>query len=107
MDWIEQWFALNPDGGDGSIEAAMGNLKAASDDAEKVRAHWLSNPFQTMLLASLYSSIGRKKEAVAFLNEGFKRGDSTVLTAAVNPYFDTLKNYPEYRRFLARIGWQE
>ena len=21
MDWIEQWFGLNPDGGDGSIEA--------------------------------------------------------------------------------------
>ena len=23
MDWIEQWFGLNPDGGDGSIEAAL------------------------------------------------------------------------------------
>jgi hypothetical protein len=23
MDWIEQWFGLNPDGGDGSIEAAI------------------------------------------------------------------------------------
>jgi hypothetical protein len=21
VDWIEQWFGLNPDGGDGSIEA--------------------------------------------------------------------------------------
>jgi hypothetical protein len=23
MDWIEQWFGLNPDGGDGSIETAI------------------------------------------------------------------------------------
>ena len=23
MDWIEQWFGLNPDSGDGSIEAAI------------------------------------------------------------------------------------
>ena len=23
MDWIEQWFGLNPDGGDGTIEAAI------------------------------------------------------------------------------------
>ena len=23
MDWLEQWFGLNPDGGDGSIEAAL------------------------------------------------------------------------------------
>jgi len=23
MDWIEQWFGLNPDGGSGSIEAAI------------------------------------------------------------------------------------
>ena len=23
MDWLEQWFGLNPDGGDGSIETAI------------------------------------------------------------------------------------
>jgi hypothetical protein len=23
MDWLEQWFGLNPDGGDGSIETAL------------------------------------------------------------------------------------
>ena len=23
MDWIEQWLGFNPDGGDGSIEAAL------------------------------------------------------------------------------------
>ena len=23
MDWIEQWFGLNPDGGDGSAEALI------------------------------------------------------------------------------------
>lgn len=23
MDWIEQWLGLNPDGGDGSVEAIM------------------------------------------------------------------------------------
>jgi hypothetical protein len=23
MDWIEAWFGLNPDGGDGSIEALV------------------------------------------------------------------------------------
>jgi len=23
MDWLEQWFGLNPDGGNGSVEAAI------------------------------------------------------------------------------------
>jgi len=23
MDWLEQWFGLNPDGGDGSVETAI------------------------------------------------------------------------------------
>jgi hypothetical protein len=23
MDWLEQWFGWNPDGGDGSVEAAI------------------------------------------------------------------------------------
>ena len=29
MDWLEQWFGLNPDGGSGSIEASILAIVAA------------------------------------------------------------------------------
>jgi tetratricopeptide (TPR) repeat protein len=89
----------------GCIEAALGDLAAARKDAAQVRAYWSSRPFQTMLLASLYCRIGELDTAVEMLNQGYERGDSTILTAPFIPYLDPLKDDAGFIRFLHRLGW--
>lgn len=91
----------------GTIEAAMGDLEAARRDAQEVRAYWESHPFQTMLVAGLYGRIGDRDAAIAILNEGFERGDSTILTAKFNPYLDSVRDDPRFRQFLRRISWEQ
>lgn len=89
-----------------SIEAARGRWDAARQDADRVRAHWSSHPFQAELLASVYARIGDARQAVGILDQGYDRGDSTVLTAPTTPYFDPLQGDAGYAQFLRRIGWE-
>jgi serine/threonine protein kinase/Tfp pilus assembly protein PilF len=89
----------------GSIEAARGNVEAARRIAVRIRQYWTSQPFQTVLLASLYARLGEHAIVVELLNDGYDREDSTVLTCATNPYMDGMREDPDYRRFLTRIDW--
>lgn len=89
----------------GTVEAARGNLEPARAIATQVKEYWKSKPFETNLVASLYCRLGERATAIDLLNEGFDRGDSTVLNAPTNPYFDPLRGEPAYEKFLARIGW--
>lgn len=90
-----------------SIEAARGRWEAARRDAERVRAYWSSHAFESVLLAGVYAQTGDTRQAVDVLNQGYDRGDSTVLTAPATPYFDPLKGDPGYAQFLHRIGWNQ
>jgi DNA-binding SARP family transcriptional activator len=89
-----------------SIEAVRGHILAAQKIAERLRAFWLTNPFQSALLAALFAQLREADPAVDVLNQGFVRDDSTVLTAPTNPYFDAIRNTDGFLNFLHKLDWQ-
>jgi serine/threonine protein kinase len=88
----------------GSILAGRGDLKQARAIAAEVESYWRRQPFESVLLASLYARLGDGSKAVDVLNEGYNRNDSTILTAPTSPYFDSMQGDPSFRAFRRRLG---
>lgn len=88
-----------------SIEIARGNAAAGRKIADALRRYWDKQPFESALLAALYAQLDDAHAALDILNEGYKREDSTVLTAGCNPYFDGIRKTPAFQDFLKKIGW--
>ncbi len=89
----------------GITDAHQGNRSSARKIAEQVKQYWNRNPFEAIQVAILYCLLGEHAQAIDLLNAGYERGDSTILTAPTNPYFDALRSEPGYKQFLDRIGW--
>lgn len=92
---------------EGSIRASQGKMEEAKRIASAVERYWNSNPFETVLLAALYCRIGDQAKALALLETGYLRNDSTVLTAPTHPHLAVLKGNTRFRRFLLTIGFPE
>jgi tetratricopeptide (TPR) repeat protein len=88
----------------GSIEAGRGNLGPARAIAENIESYWNTHPFETVLVAALYSRIGDRPKVFALLEAGVARNDGTVLMVPTHPHFDPVRNDSQYRSFLRRIG---
>ena len=89
-----------------AILAARGDVAQARKIAAGVRDYWSQKPFESALLAGLYAQLGGFSDAMSILNTGYNREDSTVLTVACNPYFDSYQSDERYRLFLRTIGWR-
>ncbi len=88
----------------GSTEAARGNRARASEIAMQVEVYWRTHPFETILLAGLFCQLGMAGKAVAVLNAGYDRNDSSVLTAPASPYLKSLRSDLDFQAFLRRLG---
>jgi serine/threonine protein kinase/Flp pilus assembly protein TadD len=84
----------------GMIESARGRLPEAHQYAGEAEKLPRTRPVD---LAALYARLGRLDAAVARLQAGYQNGDSSVLTAHVNPYFEPLARYPPFLQFLRQI----
>jgi tetratricopeptide (TPR) repeat protein len=87
-----------------SIEAARGNQEIARELLARLEERWRNGPFETVLLAALACKIDEHEKAIAYLQEGYRREDGSVLTAPTYPTFDVLRGYPEYGKFLGSLG---
>ena len=56
------------------------------------------------LLASIYARVGRRDEAFALLEQALEVRDWFVITSAVNPLFDSIRDDPRYRALVERLG---
>jgi len=88
----------------GCIAAWRGNLPVGRDTAERLESYWKKNSFSAFQLAILWFLSGQSGRATAVLKAGFDRQDSTILAAPTSPYFDGLKNDPEFREFSQTLG---
>jgi Tfp pilus assembly protein PilF len=88
----------------GSIEAARGNLNTAKMIAIKIQDYWEKNSFETLLLSALYCRLGNASAAIVALFGGYDRNDSSVLWAPQHPHLSVIRDEPQYRLFLVKIG---
>jgi hypothetical protein len=58
-------------------------------------------------VAGLFATLKDYDKAVRHLRAGYARGDSSILSAHVTPYFDDLRSYPPFLEFLREIGVPE
>ncbi len=88
----------------GCIEAAAGNITEARQLADEICQLWRRTPFETLMLAQLLARTHPLSDVVAVLNEGYDRGDSTILGVPTSPYFDGWRKDSSFCRFIARLG---
>ena len=88
-----------------TLRAAEGRRDEALVSVKFVREYWRTKHLETNILAGIYGSLGMADEVADILEEGYSRGDHTVLAAATNPYLQRLKNNARIQAFLKRLGF--
>ena len=62
----------------------------------------LQSPYDVARTCSL---LGRKPEAFRYLNEAYEKRDPLLIALNIDPAFQGLRDEPEYRDLLTRIGF--
>jgi serine/threonine protein kinase len=88
-----------------TLLAAEGRRPEAAAIAAQVREYWKDHPMETNVVAGIYGALDQAGEVADILEEGLAKGDSTVLAAATNPYFQNVKNHPRFQALLRRLGY--
>ena len=55
-------------------------------------------------LALTYARMGKKKDAVHYLNAAYREHESSLLSVPTEPAFDDLHDDPEYKELMARVN---
>jgi hypothetical protein len=69
-----------------------------------VANRWEQGQLEAMQMAVVYAAIGDPQKAIAALDAGFDREDSSVLYAPTNPYLAGIRHTPDFVRFARRLG---
>jgi serine/threonine protein kinase len=85
----------------GHVAAGRGRTAEARRYAEEVERLPRPRPVD---LAGLFARLGEPDRAMAHLRTGRASGDSSVLSAAVTPYFDGMRSSPAFVAFLQELG---
>jgi tetratricopeptide (TPR) repeat protein len=88
-----------------TLRAAQGRRAEALELARTIRSFWEKEPLETNIMAGIYGSLGLSDDVADVLEQGYQRGDSTVLAAATNPYLRGAKQNPRVQAFLRRLGY--
>jgi tetratricopeptide (TPR) repeat protein len=91
----------------GTIEAARGNRAAAEKIAKEVEAYWKANPLESSVVINLFAQLGEFDKVVDILEQGYERGDGNVLAAPTTRYLEPMRDFPRYRVFLKKLGFDK
>lgn len=87
-----------------TLAAARGDMATARAFLPAVANRWEQGQLEAMQMAVVYAAIGDPQKAIAALDAGFDREDSSVLYAPTNPYLAGIRHTPDFVRFARRLG---
>jgi tetratricopeptide (TPR) repeat protein len=88
-----------------TLLAARGLREESMRTAARWREVWMREPIETNIVAGVYGALRLPDEVANVLEQGYVRGDPTVLAAATNPYLRPVLQHPRVQAFLKRIGF--
>jgi tetratricopeptide (TPR) repeat protein len=86
-----------------SLLARTGRREEAERLLEDLRGHLALGRMQHKALAVVHLALGRRDEALAALERGFRDRDPGVLFAGLDPQFDPIRDEPRFKALQARI----
>ena len=88
------------------LELRAGNRAAARKLAEEFDTMHRQRAVERVKLASIWALLGEADRCVDVLDEGFGKGDPSVLSAHVTPWMMPVREHPRYVAFVRRTGWK-
>ncbi len=88
-----------------TLLVAEGRREEAVTLGQKIR-HLAQQQFiETNAMVGVFAALKDTDQVLEILEEGYKKGDATVLAAATNPYMKKLGPDPKIRAFFQRLGF--
>jgi serine/threonine-protein kinase len=84
--------------------ALDGHRTRAESVSTVIQTRFASSPRMPGLVAALYLTLGRKEEALAWLERGYQRHDFAIANITSEPWFDPLRDDPRFRALRARLN---
>lgn len=91
----------------GHAYAVTGNQTEARRILKELIARSRQAYVSPVLIALIHVGLGRKHDAVAWLEQGLQMHDSRMSWTNVEPRFDPLRTDPRFRALLRRMGFPE
>jgi tetratricopeptide (TPR) repeat protein len=89
-----------------SIDAYRGQVDAARIRLDRLREMSRKQPVDTLLIAGVYARLGDANAAFDWLEEGYARRDSTVLSIATSPLLTPLHSDIRFARLMERLHFK-
>ncbi len=86
-----------------SLDVLRGNAAGAASDLSQLESFKRSGEIDGLMVAGVYTSLGKFDEAMRELNAAYERRDSTLLSLATSPSLLPLHNDPRFQALLGRL----
>ena len=87
-----------------AVHGRLGNMEQASKLVDEMRAANPKNPVSPLLLATAFVGMGKQKEAIRALEEGYKTRDADMVGLNSTPWLETLHSDPRFQDLLHRMN---
>jgi TolB-like protein/DNA-binding winged helix-turn-helix (wHTH) protein/Tfp pilus assembly protein PilF len=88
----------------GSTQALSGDLKAAQATVDKLRAGDISGRISPYSVALIYTAMGRKVDALDWLEKGYREKETWMPWIKVLVEWDSLRSEPRFADLLSRLN---
>jgi tetratricopeptide (TPR) repeat protein len=90
-----------------AVHGRLGNMEQASKLVDEMRAANPTNPVSPLLLATAFVGMGKQKEALRALEEGYKTHDPDMVGLNSTPWFEPLRSDPRFHDLLHRMNFPQ
>ena len=87
----------------GSTQALSGDMKAAQETVDKLRAGAFSGRISPYSVALIYTAMGRKTDALDWLEKGYREKETWMPWIKVLVEWDSLRSEPRFADLLKRL----
>jgi TolB-like protein/DNA-binding winged helix-turn-helix (wHTH) protein len=87
------------------VYGRLGNMEQATKLVDEMRAAREKNPVSSFLFATAFVGMGKEKEAMDALEEGYKAHDPDIVGLNSTPWFGPLRSDPRFQNLVRQMNF--
>jgi len=88
-----------------AVHGRLGNMEQASKLVDEMRAANQKNPVSPLLLATAFVGMGKQKEAMQALEEGYKTRDADMVGLNSTPWLEPLRSERRFQNLVRQMSF--